>query len=242
METNMKTETQLVAVHGSKATTTSLIVAQRFGKRHDTVLRAIRNIECSDKFRLLNFAEISVEDSYGRKQPAFQITRDGFSFLAMGFTGKKAAQFKEDFINAFNMMEQALLNQQNLSWKESRANGKIARHSETDTINKFVQYAVEQGSQNATKYFMNLTTMTYRSLFYLKEASPKPFRDLLDSMQLMFLATAEGVVEAAIQEGMQKRMFYKDIYKLARDRVTSLATQLPLHRLEVKPSQSLLFA
>ena len=44
-----------------------------------------------------------------RKLPCYQITRDGFAFLAMGFTGKRAAQFKEAYINAFNQMEQALI-------------------------------------------------------------------------------------------------------------------------------------
>lgn len=164
---------KLVTLHGTKATTTSLIVAKRFGKRHDHVLRAIKKLECSDRFRLLNFGEISVEDSYGRKQPAFQITRDGFSFLAMGFTGKKAAQFKEDFITAFNMMEQTLLNRQNLSWQQQRLDGKVARRIETNTIARFVDYASAQGSSKAKMYYMQITKMTHQALFLVKQGQPQ---------------------------------------------------------------------
>lgn len=101
---------ELTVVDG-KITTTSNQVAEHFGKRHDTVLRAIRNLECSADFRLRNFAESSYINEQGKKQPCFRLTRDGFAFLAMGFTGKEAAQWKEAYINAFNKMEAELLAQ-----------------------------------------------------------------------------------------------------------------------------------
>ena len=91
--------------------TTSLIVAARFGKDHKNVLRAIRNLECSDEFRRLNFEPIDFIDKNGEKQPAVEMTRDGFMFLAMGFTGRAAAQWKEQFIAAFNEMERLLIEQ-----------------------------------------------------------------------------------------------------------------------------------
>lgn len=83
----------------------SLMVAQMFGKRHDNVLRDIETMECSKEFRLLNFEEISYKDDYRRKQKAYAMTRDGFTFLVMGYRGKKAAQFKEAYIARFNQME-----------------------------------------------------------------------------------------------------------------------------------------
>ncbi|HFS0803694.1 TPA: Rha family transcriptional regulator [Pseudomonas aeruginosa] len=88
----------LVMVNDGQVVTTSLKVAERFGKRHDTVLRAIRRLECSDDFHARNFAEMIVDVDIGkgarRKSPAFRITRDGFAFLCMGFTGKEAAKWK----------------------------------------------------------------------------------------------------------------------------------------------------
>lgn len=94
-------------------TTTSLQIAEHFGKVHRDVVRAIENIECSKEFRLRNFAQSSFEagmpNGGKRKHKAYRLTRDGFVFLAMGFTGKDAAQWKEAYITAFNKMEQELL-------------------------------------------------------------------------------------------------------------------------------------
>lgn len=84
----------------------SLIVAKMFGKRHDNVLQDVRNLDCSKEFRLLNFQETSYKDEQGKKRPCVNMTRDGFTFLVMGYRGKKAAQFKEAYIKRFNQMEQ----------------------------------------------------------------------------------------------------------------------------------------
>ena len=89
--------------------TTSLIVAQVFGKRHDNVLRDIENLSCSDNFRVLNFEEATFENKKtGQNHKMYQMTKDGFSFLVMGYTGNKAGQFKEMFINEFNKREMML--------------------------------------------------------------------------------------------------------------------------------------
>ena len=91
--------------------TTSLAIAQAFEKEHKNVLRDIQNLECSPKFLELNFELYEYSRDLGigvREYPAYRLTRDGFAFLAMGFTGKKAAAWKE----SFNAMEAALLKQQ----------------------------------------------------------------------------------------------------------------------------------
>jgi Rha family phage regulatory protein len=83
----------------------SRYVARFFGKRHDNVLADIRNLDCSDEFRLLNFKESGYKNEQGKRQPCYTMTRDGFVFLVMGYRGKKAAQFKELYIKRFNEME-----------------------------------------------------------------------------------------------------------------------------------------
>ena len=95
----------LVFEQEKQAVTDSLIVAERFDKRHADVLRAIENLECSAVFSQRNFALTSRQDQQNKPQKYYQITRDGFAFLCMGFTGKDAARFKEAFITAFNRME-----------------------------------------------------------------------------------------------------------------------------------------
>ena len=83
----------------------SLIVAQMFERRHDNVLRDIKTLDCSNEFRRLNFEESSYINEQGKKQPCVNMTRDGFTFLVMGYRGKKAARFKEAYIRRFNEME-----------------------------------------------------------------------------------------------------------------------------------------
>lgn len=93
---------------GNEPTTDSMKVAERFGKHHRDVLRSVRTLECSEDFRLRNFAQSSYVNEQGREQPCFVMTKDGFSMLAMGFTGKEAARWKEAYIGAFNAMSDAL--------------------------------------------------------------------------------------------------------------------------------------
>lgn len=88
-----------------QAMTSSLLVAKEFGKAHAKVMRDIENLNCSDEFRLANFGDSSFKNEQGREFPMVTMTKDGFSFLVMGYTGKKAARFKEAYINAFNKME-----------------------------------------------------------------------------------------------------------------------------------------
>ncbi len=99
---------------GTREVTTSLIVAEVFCKNHADVLRDIRNLSCSDEFRKSNFAEclnlIKLEVGESR-QKYYEITKDGFMFLALGYTGEKAGRLKEAFINAFNHNEALLKNE-----------------------------------------------------------------------------------------------------------------------------------
>lgn len=98
----------LVSIDGGEPKTTSLAVAKKFGKRHNNVLRAIENIDCSPEFSLRNFEQRDFIDERGKVRRMFNMTKDGFVFLVMGFTGKVAAEFKEDYINEFNRMADKL--------------------------------------------------------------------------------------------------------------------------------------
>lgn len=102
----------LVAVENNQTVTTSLKVAEVFGKQHKDVLKAIKSLDCSEDFHKRNFAlmqkTIKIGNGAERKTPMYYITRDGFMFLVMGFTGKTAAKWKEAYIRAFNEMEAKL--------------------------------------------------------------------------------------------------------------------------------------
>ena len=99
-----------LTVQDGKVTASSRDIAKKFGKQHDNVLRAIQNLDCSPEFKSLNFEGLKYQYR-GQEFPYYEMTRDGFSFLCMGFTGKKAAIWKEKYIAAFNAMEAELLQQ-----------------------------------------------------------------------------------------------------------------------------------
>lgn len=97
---------ELVIMHNKQAVTTSLRVAEVFGKDHKHVLETISNL-AAEKSAAKFFAEATY-DNRGKQYPMYYMNRDGFTLLAMGFTGKKALQFKIKYIQAFNSMEATL--------------------------------------------------------------------------------------------------------------------------------------
>lgn len=90
--------------------TNSLLVAEKFGKEHNKVIRDIQNLSCSDEFRAANFGVSSYISLQNKQLPMYVMTKDGFSFLVMGYTGVKAGMFKEEYIKAFNKMEETIKN------------------------------------------------------------------------------------------------------------------------------------
>lgn len=100
-----------VFIQNQQIKTDSIKVAEVFGKRHSDIIRAIKNIDCSTEFSQRNFASADYLDEQGKSRPMHEMTKDGFIFLAMGFTGAKAAQIKEAYIHAFNHMAEVLLKQ-----------------------------------------------------------------------------------------------------------------------------------
>lgn len=109
----------LVKVENNQIVTDSRSVAEHFGKQHYHVIRDIENLvnktEGKDASKIgWMFQETTMSDSYGRQQKAYLMNRDGFSLLVMGFTGKKALEWKLKYIDAFNEMEKQLVNENTL--------------------------------------------------------------------------------------------------------------------------------
>jgi len=116
MTTLICSATPHVAIRANRVVTDSISVAEFFEKRHDNVMGKIRAVmaECDPSWRLLNFTETSYQRENpnggpGISTPMIELTRDAFVLIAMGFTGKKALQWKIRYIEAFNEMEAELL-------------------------------------------------------------------------------------------------------------------------------------
>ncbi|HFJ2022369.1 TPA: Rha family transcriptional regulator [Salmonella enterica subsp. diarizonae serovar 61:i:z] len=100
-----------ITIHDNRPVTTSVSVANFFGKQHKHVLEKIRSLDCSPAFTAANFSAVAITTQAGfdeRETEAYEMTKDGFVFLVMGFTGKKAARFKEAYIAEFNRMEEEI--------------------------------------------------------------------------------------------------------------------------------------
>lgn len=103
--------TELVTMHDRQAVTTSLQVAEDFDKQHKHVIRDIENLAAQNWATKNMFIEGQYENR-GKRYKMYYMNRDGFTLLAMGFTGKEALQFKLKYIDAFNQMEQRLASPQ----------------------------------------------------------------------------------------------------------------------------------
>ena len=104
------TNTLGIIIENNRPVVSSRKVAEIFEKEHRRVLQDIRELSCGDDFRLHNFVQSSYINSQDKEQPEYLMTRDGFTLLAMGFTGSKAMQWKIKYIEAFNKMEAELRN------------------------------------------------------------------------------------------------------------------------------------
>lgn len=135
---------QLVIIQNRRAVTTSLQVAESFEKRHDNVIRDIENL----KKDVLNFEEMFLEtetpDSYGRSRRTYLMNRDGFTLLAMGFTGSKALQFKLKYIEAFNQMEQQLIEMSRPSYEISDPVARAKKWIEEQEQTLMLEATIEQ--------------------------------------------------------------------------------------------------
>ncbi len=108
--TSAKSSDLVFITQDNQLVTDSIKVAEYFGKRHHHVLDKLKSLECSSEFAKTNFCVCHKNNELqnGKPQPFYQMTKDGFMFLVMGFTGKRAAEIKERYINAFNEMQSRL--------------------------------------------------------------------------------------------------------------------------------------
>lgn len=207
----------LVYLKKDEAMTDSLSVAEHFGKRHDAVLRKIENLLDDDSTQNCGqcFKKSFYVDGSGKRNTKYLMNRDGFTFLVMGFTGKKANQWKWDYIKAFNSMEQVIREKSTNAWIETRQYGKLTRKAETDTIQKLVEYAKGQGSEHADMLYMTYSKLANRMAGVTK-------RDEATVKQLNDLSLMENIILHIIDTGIIAQKHYKEIYQDCKHRLETV--------------------
>mgnify|MGYP002765013817 CR=1 FL=1 len=129
----------ILSTQNGEPVASSRQIAESFEKNHRDVLRAVDNLKEDVRNFAQMFFETTVPDSYGREQRAYLMNRDGFTLLAMGFTGKAALEWKLKYIAAFNEMEKKLAEQPRLTRSQLLATALIAAHEELEEKDKQIE-------------------------------------------------------------------------------------------------------
>lgn len=200
-----------------EAVCSSLQVAEKFGKRHADVIRAINNLLENDSTQncVRCFNKSSYTDAKGGKRPMYVMNRDGFTFLVMGFTGNKSNEWKWQYIKAFNKMEEFIKEKKSQKWIDERKAGKLTRKSETDTIKRLVEYAKEQGSTHSEMLYTVYSKLA-NSMAGVKS------RDEATRRELNNLSLMEHIILCEIDKGIVANKPYKEIYKDCKERLETV--------------------
>ena len=211
---------ELVFIQNDQALTTSLKVAKVFEKRHDRVLRAIENaMDNLPKNGGVEkaFIKSTYKDEKGESRPIYYLNRDGFSFVVMGFNNTpQVAQWKWDYIQAFNRMESALFellaNRKTAEWQEARDASRRGWRPLTDAIKKLAELAHEQGSKTEEKFFYMTYAKLMNSLLHIKSGS----RDKIEAWQNYELEKFQFIIKCILSDKVPTKENYKKIYVVAK--------------------------
>ena len=180
----------------------SLDVAETFEKNHRDVMESIRNIESAistAEFSAL-FYLYSYKAANGKTNPMYLMTRDGFTLLAMGYTGEKAMRFKLAYIKQFNEMEKAM-------------QGKLIEREKGIAVRQSLTKALQQSAENERMHghaYSTYTNCIYKVLFgknanQIREelgiGRKEKIRDYLSEEQLRAIQSMECLVSGLIDCG-----------------------------------------
>lgn len=135
----------ILSMQSGEPVASSRQIAENFEKNHNHVLRDIDSLKKDVSNFGQMFFETTAPDSYGREQRAYLMNRDGFTLLAMGFTGKAALEWKLKYIAAFNEMEKKLTEQPQLTRSQLLATALIAAHEELEEKDKQIAELMPKG-------------------------------------------------------------------------------------------------
>lgn len=223
---------KLVNIENDRVITTSLKVAETFEKKHRNVLADIRGLIKQVRGALKNqqtpmFQETTyIHEQNGQEYPMYLINRDGFTLLAMGFTGEKALKFKLKYINAFNKMEaklkELLAEDKDTHWLATRQHGKIARKEETNAIKLLIEHAKSQGCTWEDKVFYSQIS-TWCDIG--AGLPPKNGRDTAEIHQLNTLDMLEGtLVSKIIIDNIAVGLHWTRILAMVKQQIAAFLT------------------
>ena len=193
---------ELVIMHDEKVVTTSLKVAEIFEKEHRDVMKSIRNLTAQNFAVKKMFVEESYLNSRNQQQPMFYMNRDGFTLLAMGFTGSKAMEFKLKYIDAFNKMEKQIKEETQFRLPKNLTEMSTMFYSVMKDQDKKIE---EQGEK--VNFLMNLSGLT----------SPRN-KELTKARNKKIIQVCGGSESNSYQDKSLRSKLYNELFKSYRHR------------------------
>jgi len=129
----------VLSMQSGEPVASSRQVAENFGKEHKDTLESIRQILAAENSATKSMFYETTFENRGKQYPMYLMNRDGFTLLAMGFTGKAALEWKLKYIAAFNEMEKKLTEQPQLTRSQLLATALIAAHEELEEKDKQIE-------------------------------------------------------------------------------------------------------
>lgn len=200
-----------VNIVGNRPVTTSQAIAKYFNRDHDKIVKRIETLDCSDEFLTRNFRRVTFEHK-GNTYSSYEVTKDGFVFLTMGFTGKKAAGFKENYIKQFNYME---------NWITERIGTKREYRSLAESVKSYIERNGDDQKGHTYSnefYFLNTLVLGGAPRKWAKERNipTKEIRNNMNSEQLELLGYLENRCAALFDLDIPKGKRKEELIKLAQ--------------------------
>lgn len=220
---------ELVALYQGKEPRVSTVLI--FGSLGYTEHRFLKRVIAAHESEFLEYGLLplerqKVEGVKGRPDESYLINEDQFILLIMLVKNSpESVKLKVRVAKEFKAMRNRLtkIAVKSPDWQQVRKDGKAVYHQKTDVIKTFVEYCEAAGSKSARNYYTNLAKMENKALFLVEQKYPN-LRDILNIRQLMQVSTADQVVEKALQDGMEQKLDYHDIYQLAKERIIQFSS------------------
>jgi len=228
---------KLVSVKNETVFISTKILSEKLDRQHRNIVKLVRTYkkELEMLGGVMRFEILPKKDNIGGgASKVYYLNEEQYIFLITNMRTKAneidtVMKAKMEISKQFVQMRKWILEQKtqkaNQEYIETRNKSKLGRKQETDIIKTFIEYAINQGSKSANKYYMAISKMENQAFFILKEKF-KNVREILNITQLSKIIIADMIVRQALIDGMDREMFYKDIFQLAKKRVVDLANSL----------------
>jgi len=206
---------ELVLAKGNDVFTDSMVIANGTNNQHESVVALLKTY--SDDF--LEFGKVEFTDlksgKRGRPVNVYLLNEEQSTLLITYLENTAVVrQFKKELIKQFCAMRRFIMEKQSLPWQEARSLSKQIHKQETDSVKLLVEYAQSQGSQNAKRYYANISTLANKAAG-IEDGN----RDNATMSQLGRLILIENVISDCIREGIRQQAPYKGIYRKCRERI-----------------------